>query len=323
MSYVSIEQIRRGAGEAEAALDQLTAENADLRRRLEELQQPPTKATTILLTEAVPPDRLTDVLAREDVAAGIYLSGQHCFDTDGDLKPNVRAACERIESKMELAPDAKHLCVDWEEPLFKRLAMGGWQCSHAGAMFRRLVDGVKAEFPQLLISAWGLPQMPWWVFEPDGENPPLHKASSVALEPHMTVARASRYVWEHCDWLCPGVYTRHRSAYAETIELWRFRSRLVIDIARDHAGDKPIIPCLCPFDQHHYGRNGEGGPLYGLTEKDWLEKDEWEKVLEYVASFRPAGAIIWCVPNWWTMGQMPQHALRQSLDLMKKILRRR
>jgi hypothetical protein len=322
------EQLRRIGGELKVSMSRaaetLESLGGGLRRPPQEEPEskvkpppPPPKGKVLLLTCCMNTDVLQKTCEREGFEPCIYILTNN-IDDDHDLVPDVNKTLKRILELLRDFPSASDVCLDWEDPLHRFLKAEWWGVEAAMLQFRQLRDRIYREFPQLLVSEWGLPMLPWWVYY-HGRDYAINRAPEPALPDVLDEAAKCRFIWDYCEWLCPGVYTRHRSTQPETVNQWKFLVKKKMELCDRFGRGKPVYPCLCPFDQAHFSMDEQN---YGLTAKDLLSHEEWKDVLRHVASFRPAGASMWCVKEWWDMNGVPDDALQTRLDLMEEILLR-
>lgn len=310
------ESMSRAARTFETLGDELRAPSG--KEAESKVKPPPPKRKVLLLTDCMSDDNLKEACKGKGFEPCIYVTAKD-IDSNHDLIPDIEETLKRINYWLGRFPDAKYLCLDWENPLHRMLKAEWWGVEAAMFQFRQLRDCIYRELPQLLVTEWGLPTLPWWVYY-HGRVYAINKLPEPALQQVLGEAAKCQYIWDYCESLCPGIYTRHRSSEPDTVNQWKFLVAKKLELCRDFGRGKPIYPCLCPFDQHHY--NGDPEDNYGLTAADLLDREEWKDVLKYVASFKPAGVTLWCVQKWWEMEKVPDNALDDCLDLMQEILLR-
>ena len=285
-----------GVSSLAQAAAELLAENTLLKRPPP--PPPPTKRPFFVFPNAIPPAYRPSVFRKRGVEPCLYIT-THTIDPNHDMIPDHVAIKNKIADWLEVYPEAEYLCLDWENPMHKYLAAGGKKKEMAHFFWRQTCDRIYGNYPNLLIGPWGLPTMPWWFKPPNSQYAEaFHRLPGpVQQDLILDAANDCFVIFKYSDCFFPGMYTRFRSTYAETIQLWQARAAAKLSVCGTR---KPVFPCICWHDQHNW--DSDNPPPYGIGINDLIgynSMNETDVLLKGALPDHVAGASMWGVPRWW------------------------
>ncbi len=244
-------------------------------------------------------EKPSDGFTVPDVGAQMYFGVYQATDPNahsGQIDvPRVLAATRLI---VAANPNMEWGMLDFEHPYNEVLLAGPSDPLYANAIASKvaLIKAVKAEFPNIKWTYYGVPRLPYWV---DGQTwSTFSDAKRRELFDHAQLSYGP--ILRELDWVQPSVYDKYErnlgfpltNLTARDAAERAFRVALIEVIrdwySRNELPAKPILPAVCAWYQGH-----TKATMFRAIPSSELESDQLRPIIE-------AGAD--GVSSWSTMG---------------------